>query len=351
MEANVVPTISLVIPVFNGEPWLRETLNSVCQQTLDHGDFEIVVVDDGSTDDSRRISSEVLKRNSIRHSVLSQENGGPSKARNAGWHHSSGEWIQFLDSDDLLSRRKLEVQRRWTESTSPDVAVIYSDWQRLEASHGRWELAGEVVRPVIGNDSVCDLLSAANVLLLGSQLIHRGWLEKVGGFDERHWLIEDIDLLLRIAMAGGAFRHARSEEPLYYYRQRGRESLSQRSRRDFVDGCVRNAEMVEEVWRSRDELTVGRARQLAEVYAGGSRYFAACDIPRFNLLVQRIEGLVPGFTPAKPRRLRQLSRILGYRRAELLSVQYRRAKAIFVGGLANRIESPSAKPVLPARTA
>lgn len=89
--------ISVVIPLYNKEPIIKKTLNSVLSQ--DYSDFEVVVVDDGSTDNSVAIVESIA---GPRIRLIKQENGGPSKARNTGVKNAKGDWIVFLDADDEL---------------------------------------------------------------------------------------------------------------------------------------------------------------------------------------------------------------------------------------------------------
>lgn len=91
--------VSVIIPVYNVEPYLSACLDSVCHQTL--RDIEIICINDGSTDRSLDILQSYAERDS-RIQVYSQENRGPGEARNAGIYRAHGEYIQFMDSDDML---------------------------------------------------------------------------------------------------------------------------------------------------------------------------------------------------------------------------------------------------------
>ncbi len=102
---NMHPFFSVVIPIYNVAPYLRETLDSVCKQTFT--DWECCCVDDGSTDGSETIIDEYAARD-FRIKVVHKENGGVSSARNVGIDRANGEWMMFLDSDDLLEQNALE---------------------------------------------------------------------------------------------------------------------------------------------------------------------------------------------------------------------------------------------------
>ena len=100
-----MPTFSIVIPLFNKAPYVCKTVDSILSQTFD--DFEIVIVDDGSTDNSAQIIEERYHLDKVR--VVKKTNGGPSSARNRGVQEAIGEWIVFLDADDLLLPNALSI--------------------------------------------------------------------------------------------------------------------------------------------------------------------------------------------------------------------------------------------------
>ena len=215
------------------------------------------------------------------------------------------------------------MQAAIARSVSAETAAIYSEWQRFASD--RSDKVNEMVSPSFGPDLLSDLLRPGNFMATGSQIFSRKWLEKIGGFDERHRMIEDVDLLLRLAMAGAQFRFAGLNRSAFLYRCRP-NSVSNLNKNDFVEGCIRNADLVERYWRKGGKLTPNHARQLANIYTQGTRWFAERDHAKFELLIRKIEKLVPGFIPEGPRPLRYLSAAVSYRRAELLSVRYRRVK-------------------------
>ena len=93
------PQISVIVPVYNAEKWLRRCVDSILAQTFT--DFELLLIDDGSTDGSPAICDEYAQRDS-RIKVFYQKNSGVSAARNSGLDHARGEWILFVDADDYL---------------------------------------------------------------------------------------------------------------------------------------------------------------------------------------------------------------------------------------------------------
>lgn len=154
------PTVSVVIPCYNAEAFIEETIRSAMSQTFPPE--EIVVVDDGSTDNSAAIaaSSGPLVR------VISQENQGVSIARNRGFKEAKGEWIAFLDADDLWEPTKLEEQLKLT---ADDVVCIHTAYYRFGAGRG---IVNRANVPPAKRYSV-DYLAVNGVLLPSSLLIRK----------------------------------------------------------------------------------------------------------------------------------------------------------------------------------
>lgn len=100
------PKVSIIIPCYNVEKYVIDSLDSVVNQTLD--EIEILLIDDGSTDHTRTVLESYARKDSRIH-VLKQENKGPSAARNNGVKHASGEYIMFVDSDDMIVTNAAEV--------------------------------------------------------------------------------------------------------------------------------------------------------------------------------------------------------------------------------------------------
>jgi glycosyltransferase involved in cell wall biosynthesis len=322
----VAPTISVVIPAFNAEEWIGFTLDSVLQQTDRQCLVEIIVVDDGSTDHTEREARSKLASSGIRHSIVRNlKPMGPGAARNRGWQHAGGTWIQFLDADDLLHPQKIDAQARVAAGAPVNVAVIFSPWTSLTYSNGAWVPTNGVFEPSIGTDQVLDLLRPSNFIATGSQLIRRAALERVGGYVESFRFVEDVDLLLRIAFDGGAFRPASSSQPLFFYRHRP-DSASRSNDRAVIDGCVRNARTAERYWLDHDGLTAPRAKALTDVYYMAAHNFSEHDPAAFREMVKDLKRLSPHFMPDGPPALRMLTRVLGYQRAERCALHYRRLK-------------------------
>ncbi|NER48248.1 MAG: glycosyltransferase family 2 protein [Symploca sp. SIO1A3] len=115
-----MPTISVIIPAYNAQKTIQETINSVLNQTF--SDFELIVINDGSQDSTLEIVSSISDR---RMRVYSYPNAGPQKSRNRGIAQATGEYVSFLDADDLWRADKLEAQLQALQGNS-QAAVAYS---------------------------------------------------------------------------------------------------------------------------------------------------------------------------------------------------------------------------------
>jgi glycosyltransferase involved in cell wall biosynthesis len=185
-----MPKISVIIPVYNGAKTIRQTINSVLNQTLQ--DFEILVINDGSTDSTLEILADLIDS---RIQVFSYANSGAPVSRNRGFSLASSEYIAFLDADDLWTPDKLQSQYQALKS-NPEAAVAYSWTDHINES-------GELLqsgRHLTVNGDVYPELLIQNFLENGSNpLIRREAFAEVGGFDQSLLGGQDRDLYIRLA--------------------------------------------------------------------------------------------------------------------------------------------------------
>jgi len=324
------PDVTVVVPALNAEQWIGDALSSVVAQTYPQDKLEVVVIDDGCTDRTVEEARQVLAPSGCAYSVLhSMSPHGPSAARNRGWRSGRGQWVQFLDADDLLEPEKLSLQMKVASTIGPNVAAIYSAWGRMASRAGVREVESIAI-PAIGADALLDILRPPNFMQLGSLILSRAWLERTNGFVESYWLTEDVDLLMRMVVLGGTLHHVVSDRPISWYRQHP-GSISRQDTREFMHACVRNLRAAEMHWRTENALTPHRVRTLVELYFGPVRFFAEHDPRAFEEVLGTIEALAPASLPSGPRTLRWLSRLVGYRKAERCAVTYRRLKRLYRG--------------------
>lgn len=203
-----MPKISVIIPAYNAMRFLPETLNSVFSQSLD--DFEVIIVNDGSSDG---IEDWFLTVTDQRVCLVSQQNQGLAASRNTGLAHATGEYIAFLDADDLWHPTKLAKQAQKLDD-NPEVGLVYT-WLAVVGPDNAF--LGKVVSNQASGHIWRTLLDE-NVVGCGSvPMIRRSCLDRVGGFDTSLPASygEDWDMWLRLAPH---FQFDVVKEVLVYYR-------------------------------------------------------------------------------------------------------------------------------------
>ncbi|MDP3980817.1 MAG: glycosyltransferase [Chlamydiota bacterium] len=203
-----VPAVSIIIPCFNSSKTITDTLNSVLMQTLQG--WEALVINDGSTDSSlERIKSFCQKDPRIK--LISQKNQGVAEARNSGIKMAQGEYIIFLDADDLLFPRMLDRTVRMLRKNT-DCGVAYCDWITSD-----YNLVNMIwTNSFIGKRNPYSDLVEQNRFQPNVLLIRRNVVDELGGFDVTLPPCEDWDMWIRIARQGVGF--IRVPEALALYR-------------------------------------------------------------------------------------------------------------------------------------
>ena len=324
----MLPRISVVIPTYKSAAWVEETLESVIRQTYPADHFEIIVTDDVSPDDSAAVAQRFLNRHPRDARVIVRErNGGAAANRNSGWKMATGEWIQFLDADDLLAPHKLALQAEVASRAAENVAVIYSSWQHFLLEGGAWQASGAVNAPFVDDDPLLQILQEFGFGYVGPTLIRKSFLERVGGFDEKPNLGEDSDLLLRIAMAGGQFRQALSEGPAFFYRQSPgslwRAYIKNVPAMRNLNLTYRSVELFLRAQSPHGGLSEPARLALARRYSRFADLYVENDPETYALIKTWLRGLgldrPVGLTP----RLETLSKVLGYENAVRLRAAFR----------------------------
>lgn len=199
--------VSVIIPCFNCERYLAAAVGSVLAQS--YPDWECLLVDDGSTDATPAVARR-LAAEDPRVRYLPKAHGGVSAARNYGIDRARGEWVQFLDSDDLLHPDKLRFQLAHAMGAGADAAVLYSDYDV------RWETPdGDILRVeerIVGARSEAQLLDSImrwnfrpdSPLHSNSALFRRTAFEQTR-YDEQMWGFEDLALFVELLVRGVRF--------------------------------------------------------------------------------------------------------------------------------------------------
>jgi glycosyltransferase involved in cell wall biosynthesis len=274
-------TVSIVIPAWNSGRTLRETIESA----LDQGaDCEVIVVDDGSTDDTLAVAQSF--GNHVK--CLTGANGGVAAARNRGFGAASGQWIQFLDADDLLTKDTIKLRLDALHTHNADVAVtawyeFHGDWQAStsrtvrEANWQRFEREGAAI--------AC---ATAFWAPPAAVLYRREVVARVGGFLRRVSPIEDARFLFDAANLG--FKLTRVEQLGARYRVLP-DSFSRRDPAAFALAVLKNAGEIEAVWVEERPLDEPRKAALIEIYDGAACALFRCQHPEFRTAVARVHQL------------------------------------------------------------
>lgn len=240
------PTVSVIVPVWNVEPYLRECLDSVVGQTIGLENLEVLAVDDGSTDTSGPILDEYAARHPQVRVFHEPNSGGPGRPRNIGLDHATGTYVFFLDADDYLGPEALERLVAMARRNSADIVlarIVGIDGRRMRGHD--LALDGDLDRVPLEL-----AFTSSNVL----KLFRRPFLEQLGArFGEGLQGGEDGDFMTRTYLAAGVISQVGSY-PCYY--ARGRPD-SQTRRPDRTDDL---AEFVNRVERERIEPVVERLK-------------------------------------------------------------------------------------------
>jgi glycosyltransferase involved in cell wall biosynthesis len=188
------PVVSVVLPTYNRLPLLRQAIASVVGQTF--GDWELIVADDGSTDDTRGYL-EAIDDPRVR-PLWMEHRGDLTSARSAGLKHARSKWVAFLDSDDLWLPGKLELQLRRL-AAQPECRWSYTGYSLIDTEGTSLPERSDLLpRPISGY--ILEPLLRLNVSTpVPTMLVQRSLIEEIGGFDETIPIHSDYDFALRLA--------------------------------------------------------------------------------------------------------------------------------------------------------
>jgi glycosyltransferase involved in cell wall biosynthesis len=235
------PAVSVIIPTYNHRDWIIETLDSVFAQT--YRDFEVIIVNDGSPDDTNTVVKRIVEERGIRY--FDQPNAGQAHARNEGLAQARGEFIAFLDDDDLWPPDKLEWQAE-VLNTYPDAVMVYGGMRFVDAGHDT------AIDP--GPDAPAgaireQFLRRNRIWSPGQTLIRRSAMREIGPLDESVWGADDWDMYIRLAGVGRV--EYRNRLALRYRKHIGNASGNS-IRMYFSQRKVFRKHMGMAIWRDRD---------------------------------------------------------------------------------------------------
>ena len=215
------PKISVIISNYNSEKFISQTIKCLLNQTFQ--DFEIIVVDDESSDSSIEIIKSFAEKDH-RIKIIEQEHTGSlAGALNTGYKEARGEYFCQVDADDIIRQDCLEKSYKFINKNNPD-GMIYTDHTIINKD-GKHLGAGNRCRLPYSKDEIL-----LNFMTFHFRLFHRGVFEKVGGYDELFKRVEDYDFCLKVSEN---FEIQKLDEVLYYYRLHGGQ-ITQKQSLDIV---------------------------------------------------------------------------------------------------------------------
>jgi glycosyltransferase involved in cell wall biosynthesis len=312
-----IPLVSVVIPVRNGMPFLKDAVRSIVQQSF--SPIEIIVVDDGSTDGS----AEWLRSCSYRNvKLISREGVGACAARNAGLAASAGQLIQFVDADDLLHPNKIDLQvRQHLVTPDPDTFVSFS--QLIQFRDGCKVDQGEIWhdearifdRPLL---LLAEILDSGRFIQTGQWLIPRKLAMIAGTWDEELQADQDGDYFSRVLAC--AKKCVACPEAIAYYRRMttGSQISAGKSKQHFASRLIALERKLKLIRPLTDDELFGRVvdRQCSQL--AFSSY--PCNTVVAKRCLELLKQHAIDFHPQFPtRQLRWVSNILGWRVARYCS--------------------------------
>ena len=220
-----MPLVSIVMPCYNSEAYLEEAVSSVFNQTVK--DVELIVIDDGSTDQSLKILASLQKKYP-QISVLEQENSGPYPARNRGLDQARGEYIAFLDSDDYWAKDCLE--KLYTKLTSTSADLTYCGWQNIMETGDN---GAPYVPPAYEKDDITKRFLHGCPWPIHAALVKKTVVKQIKGFSTHHFSSMDYDFWLRISTVTQNITLV--PEVLAYYRWHDKGQISSIKWRQVLD--------------------------------------------------------------------------------------------------------------------
>jgi len=313
MEINSsVPKVSILIPCFNAECWVNEAIESALEQTWPNK--EVIVVDDGSTDDSR----EIIKSFGDKIRYLFEPNRGGNSCRNQLLKLATGDWVQFLDADDYLLPDKIAMQMRMISGAD----VIYGPvLLRTEASN---HASDKLSIPDSGAD-LYERWIRWQVCQTGGVLWRRGSLLQIGGWNESFFCCQDNEVCLRAIRAG--FKFAYCPEPGTVYRIWSEGTVCRKNPKQLIQIKTLLIDDMLEWLKMIDILKPTHMAAAGQISFEMARTLAKFSISEASTYSkkQKAKCIWNPVGPAAPLRYKLAMNVLGFRAAELIAKNFLRA--------------------------
>jgi glycosyltransferase involved in cell wall biosynthesis len=313
-----LPLVSIVIPCHNAKLWIADAIESALAQTYGH--MEVLVVDDGSTDGSIDI---IRSFGGCVHLVL-QRHGGAPKARNRGIEEASGEFIHFLDADDILFPHCITSKMEVALEEKANVVFSGGFFFNVEENAGTYESYAPSANDLVG--LVAHIINASLVTTI--LLCRKDLLLRVGGFNKDLANGQEHELLMRLALAGAKFAYV--PRALSCNRTRHNPasitSVTQKHPDRLEELFCRFEAMLKEtqLWVPSVRAALGR-----RFHTVGVNYMALGNHKRALTMFEKAKEIEPGYVTALPFSRRLLVPILGGHTAERLLRELRKIAVRF----------------------
>ena len=254
------PLVSILIPLYNSQEHISETIESCLNQTYKR--IEIIIVDDGSTDSSAKIVQKYANsHNNIRY--YRQKNSGAPRARNLAFEKSKGEYIQYLDADDLLSINKISSQIELLKRYNFDPYIVCSS--KFSYFKDSLKDAKYFSQPIdrsydSGIEWLIDAWSGGGFGVIMGWLTHRELIKEVGIWDERLKKNQDGEFFSRVLLS--AKRVIMTDDTMVYYRRTGSHSISSSRSRSSIYSTLESLKKYEENIKRVDNIKLKEALAL-----------------------------------------------------------------------------------------
>lgn len=272
--------ISVIIPCYNASSTLRMTVDSVLAQS--YPEKEVIIIDDGSTDQSANI----IKSYGAAVVAKCQPNQGASAARNHGTRLARGDYIQYLDADDMLAPDTLAKRIAALETTRADIA--YTDWEQFTISGDGSICKGDVVAmPVERLEDDPEAACASSTFWAPpAAILYSQWVvEGIGEWNPRLPVIQDARFIFDAARLRARFTRVEGVGALYRVSD---ASLSRQSPERFIRDCFVNATEIEAIWRETGDLTMAKRRALVQIWSYVATSTFRADLPEFGEACRRL---------------------------------------------------------------
>ncbi|HEU0126158.1 MAG TPA: glycosyltransferase [Flavobacterium sp.] len=297
--------VSVIIPAYNCQDFIQSTINSVINQTYPQELIEVIIVNDGSTDNTTTILNSYKDSFKIIHT----ENKGVSHARNTGLANATGDFIQYLDADDLLESKKIEIQVQALLANKADVA--YGNWERFLEINSKIHVTKKVIRRMQGDPKIAlftDFWCPPAALLYSKKIA-----KEIGPWKEWLPVIQDARYFLDAALHNAKFIY--TDYNVAYYREGNPNSLSKKLTLFALDR-YKNTLDIAKIWSHELSFNPDKREALVNNLGAIIPNLRHLPLKKHVHAIKKLLMIDPNFRPIT--KARHLVSIIGFKNTELL---------------------------------